>query len=108
VGEAVQDLGRGLFGAAAWAALATVIAVVARSTPIALGIGIAWAGPIEHITQDSWTGAAKWFPGLLLEAVAADGTDEVGLTRALLLGGAFAAAALVASLTVFSRRDVTT
>jgi hypothetical protein len=108
LGEAVQDLGRGLFGAAAWAALATVIAVVARSTPIALGIGIAWAGPIEHITQDSWTGAAKWFPGLLLEAVAADGTDEVGLARALVLGGAFALAALAASLTIFARRDVTT
>ncbi len=107
-GEALADLGRALFGAAAWITFGTTVAVIARSTPLALGIGIAWAGPIEHITQDSWTGANRWFPGLLLEAVAADGTRDVTLGRALLLGTAFAAAALVASMTVFARRDVTT
>jgi ABC-2 type transport system permease protein len=106
--EALADLGRALFGAAAWITFGTTVAVIARSTPLALGIGIAWAGPIEHITVDSWAGANRWFPGLLLEAVAANGTTDVTLGRALLLGTVFTAAALVASLTVFARRDVTT
>lgn len=107
-GEALADLGRALFGAAAWITFGTTVAVIARSTPLALGIGIAWAGPIEHITQDSWAGANRWFPGLLLEAVAADGTRDVTLGRALFLGTVFATVALVASMAVFHRRDVTT
>jgi hypothetical protein len=107
-GEALADLARAVFGAAAWMTFGTVIAVIARSTPLALGIGIAWAGPFEHITQDSWSGANRWFPGLLLEAVAADGTNEVTFARAIAVASVFLVAALAASLTIFARRDVTT
>jgi ABC-2 type transport system permease protein len=108
VGEAVVDLGRAMFGATTWAVFGTLIAVIARSTPLALGIGIAWAGPFEHLFQDAWSGAARWFPGLLLEAVAANGTTEVTVGRALAVAAVFAVAALAASVTVFARRDVTT
>ncbi len=106
-GQAGADFGRALFGASAWMLLGTMVAVLVRSTPLALGIGIAWAGPGEHITQNAWSGAGKWFPGLSLEAVASSGTDVVTQGRALLMATIFAVAALVASMTVFSRRDVT-
>jgi hypothetical protein len=66
-----------------------------------------WAGPFEHIIQDSWTSADRWFPGLLLESLAAGGTDEVAFGRALALVAVYVAVAVSAAAVVFVRRDVT-
>jgi hypothetical protein len=56
-----------------------------RSIAIAVAVGVAWAGPLEHITAESSQAADRWFPGLQLEALAAGGTTDVSLERALLL-----------------------
>ena len=42
-----------------YAVLATMVAVLLRSVPLALGVGIAWAGPFEHLLQDAWKPARK-------------------------------------------------
>jgi hypothetical protein len=105
---AVGDYGAVLLWISGYALLATLLAVLLRSVPLALGVGIAWAGPIEHLIQNSWAGAGRWFPGLLLEAFAGGGTAEVGATRAILTVGVYAAVAAVVAATVFARRDVTT
>jgi hypothetical protein len=83
------------------------LAVFVRSIPVALGIGIVWSGPFEHLLQDAWTAAGQWFPGLLLEALAAGGTAEVSSTRALALVTLYVAAAVSAAAIVFTRRDIT-
>ena len=83
------------------------LAIFVRSIPIALAIGIVWSGPFEHLMQDAWTAASQWFPGLLLESLAAGGTDEVSLGRALTLVAIYVAAAVTAAAVVFARRDVT-
>ena len=70
-------------------------------------IGIAWSGPFEHLLEDAWSGAAQWFPGLLLEALAAGGTADVSVTRSLVLGALYVAAASSAAAVVFARRDIT-
>ncbi len=59
LGAAVSDYGVLLAWAAGYLILATAIAVLTRSLPIALGAGIAWFGPIEHIIRDTWTSAPK-------------------------------------------------
>jgi ABC-type transport system involved in multi-copper enzyme maturation permease subunit len=105
--EGLGDYGTGLVTVGAWALIGMALGIVLRSTPIALGVAVAWAGPFEHITQDSWSTASEWFPGLLLEAVAAGGTDQVALSRALPLALAYVALAAVAAAMVFRRRDVT-
>src|SRR6266508_4312374 len=84
LGDAVADYGSVLFWVTGYALLGTALAVVVRSVPVALAIGIAWAGPFEHLFQDAWTPAERFFPGLLLEAFVAGGTHEVGVWRAFL------------------------
>jgi ABC-2 type transport system permease protein len=108
LGEAASDYATALLGIAAWAALGMSLAVFVRSIPIALAIGIVWSGPFEHLTQDAWTAADQWFPGLLLEALAAGGTADVSSARALTLVAIYVAAAVTAAAIVFARRDVTT
>ena len=105
--QAVSDYGSVLFWVSGYALLGTALAVVVRSVPLALAIGIAWAGPFEHILQDSWTAAARFFPGLLLEAFVAGGTSEVSADRALVTVAIYLAVAAAIAGTTFARRDVT-
>jgi ABC-2 type transport system permease protein len=108
LGEAAGAYGSALFVAASWAVLGTTLAVLTRSVPIALGIGVAWAGPIEHITQNAWGGATRWFPGLSLEAFSAGGTVEASLGHAFAVAALYVAAAASVAVVSFQRRDVTT
>jgi ABC-2 type transport system permease protein len=105
--EAASDYASALLGVCAWALLGMAIAVFVRSIPVALGIGIVWAGPFEHIVQDSWTSADRWFPGLLLESLTAGGTDDVAFGRALALVAVYVAVAVSAAAVMFARHDVT-
>jgi len=105
--QAISDYGSVLFWVSGYALLGTALAVVVRSVPLALAIGIAWAGPFEHILQDSWTAAARFFPGLLLEAFVAGGTSEVSADRALVTVAVYLAVAAAIAGTTFARRDVT-
>ena len=107
LGAAAGDYATALFGVAAWGSLGMALAVFVRSIPVALGIGIVWSGPFEHLLEDAWASAGQWFPGLLLEALAAGGTDTVSTGRALTLVALYAVAAAAAAALVFARRDVT-
>jgi ABC-2 type transport system permease protein len=107
LGQAVADYGSVVFWVSGYALLGTMLAVLVRSVPVALSIGIAWAGPFEHILQDSWNPAGRYFPGLLLEAFVAGGTSEVSATRAFLTVAAYVTLGAAIAATVFSRRDVT-
>jgi ABC-type transport system involved in multi-copper enzyme maturation permease subunit len=105
--DALADYGSVLLWVAGYALLGMSVAVLVRSVPLALGIGIAWAGPVEHILQDSWSPAERVFPGLLLEAFVAGGTTEVSASRALLTVAVYVTlAAAIAALT-FAKRDIT-
>ena len=107
LGAAAGDYATALFGIAAWASLGMALAIFVRSIPVALAIGIVWSGPFEHLLEDAWTTAERWFPGLLLEALAAGGTAAVSTSRALTLVALYVAAAVTAAAIVFARRDVT-
>lgn len=100
----LDDLARVAVSWGAWAILGTALAVLLRSAPIALGIGIAWSGPLEHVVQNAWQGAGDWFPGLLLEGFA----GTVGLdARAGILLTLYVVLAAAAAAFAFQRRDVT-
>ena len=107
LGAATADFGAVLLWITGYALLATALAVMVRSVPIALAVGIAWFGPFEHLVQDAWTGANRVFPGLLLEAFAAGGTNEVTAARAFITVATYAAVAAAVGAFTFSRRDVT-
>ena len=107
LGQALSDYGSVLFWVTGYAVLGTALAVIVRSVPIALAIGIAWAGPFEHLLQDAWDPAGRVFPGLLLEAFVAGGTPEVTAARAFLTVAVYVSVAAAIAGTVFARRDVT-
>lgn len=98
---------RVLGGVAGWAVFGTTLAVVFRSTPIALAVGFAWAGPFENITVDSWSTGYRVFPGQLLASLIQGGTPEASLARSATTAAIYAAVAGVIALMLVSRRDVT-
>ena len=95
-----------LIGLGAWATFGMALGVLIRSTPIALAVGIAWAGPIEHITQEVWGAASGLYPGLLIEALALGGTPEAPYSRVILLTALYVGLAIAAALLSFGRRDI--
>jgi len=102
LGAAAGDYVRVLAGWCAWGTLGMALAVGVRSVPIALGIGIAWSGPFEHLLADVWAAAQDWFPGLLLEDLAeGDAAARTPLVLAVYLALAAGASALA-----LHRRDV--
>jgi ABC-2 type transport system permease protein len=90
------------FGTAGFA-----LAVLLRSTVLALGAGLAWLLPLENIVQNSWAGSGHWLPGLLFGAVGRGGTTIVSYQVALALALAYCAIALAVASASFLRRDVT-
>jgi ABC-2 type transport system permease protein len=105
--DALTDYVSVLFWITGYALLGMTVAVLVRSVPLALGIGIAWAGPVEHIIQDAWSTSERVFPGLLLEQFVAGGTPEVSASRAFVTVTAYLLIAVAIAATSFARRDVT-
>jgi ABC-2 type transport system permease protein len=105
--EAARDYSNALLGVTAWSTFAMMLGVLLRSTPLTLGVGIAWAGPFEHLTERAWSALSGLYPGLLLEALAVGGTSEAPYSRALVLLAGYAATAVAISVVSFTRRDVT-
>jgi ABC-2 type transport system permease protein len=105
LGSAVADYGAVLFWVTGYAVLGMTLAVLIRSSPIALGVGIAWAGPFEHLVQESWDTTSQYFPGLLLEAFVAGGTTDVTAMRASVTIAAYMVAAGAVAAFSFARRD---
>ncbi len=107
IGAAVGDYVTVLAGVAGWAVFGTTLAVVFRSAPLALGVGIAWAGPFENIIVDSWEPGFRYFPGQVLASVIQGGTPELGIGRAALTASLYAGVAAAVALVLVARRDVT-
>ncbi len=106
LGHALSDYGAALFWVTGYAVLGTMVAVLTRSVPVALAIGIAWAGPLEHLLQDGWSTASRVFPGLLLEAFVAGGTSNVSAARAFVTIALYVVVAGAIATASFARRDV--
>jgi hypothetical protein len=106
IGAAFGDYGMVLLWVTGYAVLGMTVAILLRSVPVALAVGIAWAGPIEHLLGDAWPTASKVFPGLLLEIVGEGGIPDVSATQAALTVVAYIIAAAVITGAVFVRRDV--
>jgi hypothetical protein len=109
--DSVVDAGRDyatvLGGVTGWAIFGTMLAVIFRSAPLALGVGFAWAGPFENITVDSWSTGYRLFPGQVLGSLIRGGTAELGIGRAVVTALLYTAVAATVALVLVTRRDVT-
>lgn len=91
-----------------WALIATTLAVVVRSVPLALGIGVFWFGPIENVIGDELAFAERWFPGLLLqEVVSTSPSAAVSTGTAVMTLAAYGLLAATGVAVLFKRLDVT-
>ena len=107
LGAGIRDYATVFAGVAGWAVFGTLLAVVFRSVPLALGVGFAWAGPFENIVVDSWSAGYRYFPGQVLASLIRGGTVELGLGRAAVTASIYAGVAALVALFLVSRRDVT-
>jgi len=107
VGHAAQDFGTVFAGLVGWMVFGAVLAIVLRSVPVALAVGVAWSGPFENITVDSWTTGYRVFPGQVLRSVINGGTAELGFGTAILRSALYVAVGTAVALTVVHRRDIT-
>jgi hypothetical protein len=106
--SAGDDLVRLVLFVAVYAVLGTAIAVLVRSTPPALAVGLVWFGPIENVIGEGQSWAMRWFPGLLLRSVLRpDAPDSIATPTAVATLAVYVAAALAVIGVVVSRRDMT-
>jgi ABC-type transport system involved in multi-copper enzyme maturation permease subunit len=107
-GQAGEDFARLVLFVFVYAVIGTTIAVLVRSTPIALGVGLVWFGPIENVIGEGQDWADRWFPGLLLRSLLRpDMPGAVGTGTALATLAAYLTIAVAVVATVISRRDLT-
>lgn len=102
----ITDYGTVLYWITGYALLGTALAVLIRSVPVALAVGIAWAGPFEHIVAGAWHLADEVFPGLLLESVVGSERYSVSTQQAFVTSLGYTALAAVVATVSFVRRDV--
>lgn len=90
-----------------WGSIGLVIAVVTRSSAIAISLGLGYVLVVEGLIRLVTPDAADWLPGATLSALAGGGTPSVGYPTAVGLGVIYAVMGLVVAGLTFSRRDVT-
>lgn len=98
---------RAVLSGACFGLLGLALGTLIRSTTIAVTLAFAWFFPLEHIIQNAWPGAGRWFPGLLFDAVTTDGNSVTGFTRASLLAAVVVAVVLAGASMDLRRRDIT-
>jgi ABC-2 type transport system permease protein len=90
-----------------WGLIGLVIAIVSRSSAIAISLGLGYVLVIEGLIRLVSPDAAHWLPGATLSALAGGGSSAVDYRTAVGLGLGYAVLGLVVAGVTFSRRDVT-
>ena len=89
-----------------WSLIGLMLAVLTRSSALAIGIGIGFLLVVESLSTIVAAGAAKYLPGGTLTTLVRGGTD--GFSRGAAAGVVvlYGAVAAAVSLLVFRTRDI--
>jgi ABC-2 type transport system permease protein len=90
-----------------WGLLGLMLAVLTRSSAVAIGIGIGFLLVVEGLITIVWAGAASYLPGGTLNTLAAGGNHQLSWGAALGLAILYGLIAISVSLIVFRKRDIT-
>ena len=107
IGDLLRALGDLVLAVVGFAVLGLATGLFLRSSVAAVILGFAWLLPVEAVVTHIFPGAEGWLPGSALGVVAQGGTATAGYGRGLVVSAVYVLAAAVATLVVFSRRDVT-
>lgn len=91
-----------------WGTFGALLAVILRSPVSAIGVGVAYALPLEAILSATVHGLDRWLPGQLLDTLAVGGNATASYSTAALTLLAYGAVAATAVAVLFTRRDVVT
>ncbi len=106
--QTASELGRAVGWAFGWALIATTLAVLIRSVPLAIGAGVMWFGPVENVIGEGVEFAQRWFPGLLLQQIVApEAGSAVSTAAAALTLTAYGLIMAAVVIIFFKRLDVT-
>jgi ABC-2 type transport system permease protein len=90
-----------------FALIGAILGIVLRSPVAAIGVGIAYALPVEAILSSTIGGIDRFLPGQLLQVLAAGGEHSLSYATAAVSLGIYGVLAVVVAGTLFARRDVT-
>lgn len=107
VGEVARAWMNSFSASVVWGIIGLVLALLSRSSAIAISVGVGWVLLIETIIKTASSDAGKWLPGTTLTALAQGGTDDLSFAGAVLLGCIYAAVGLTIGLVIFIRRPIT-
>jgi ABC-type transport system involved in multi-copper enzyme maturation permease subunit len=93
--------------ATVWGVLGMVIALLARSSGVAIAIGIGYLVVFENMIVAVATDASDWLLGSTLTALAAGGTPGISFESALQLGAAYLVGGILIAIGVMHFREIT-
>lgn len=107
--DLLEALGRMELAVIGYSALGLVVGQFLRSAVASVIVGFAWLIAVENIVGRILPSASKYFPGVSLSAIAANGDADanVSFDHGLVVAAIYVVVAVVAAAITFSRRDVT-
>jgi hypothetical protein len=106
-----SHLGKGFFdftiAGLVWGLIGLMLAVLTRSSAIAIGIGLGFLLVVEGLISIVAPSSSAYLPGGTLETLASGGNDQLAWGAALGLVVLYGVIATIVSLAVFRTRDIT-
>src|SRR5207248_11138620 len=102
-----EALGNAALAIVGYATIGMILGVIIRSPVAAVVVGLAYILPLENIFAAVISGSDHWLPGQLLTAVSRGGDGSLHYAGSLTKIAIYLAAALLAAIALFTRRDVT-
>ena len=93
--------------AAVWGLIGLMLAVLTRSSALAIGIGIGFLLVVESLITIVGSGASSYLPGGTLSTLVSGGNDDLSWGASLGLVVAYGTVAAIVSLATFRARDIT-
>ena len=99
--------GNAFAAALVWGVIGLVLALLLRSSALAISIGVGWVLVIESVVVAASDGNVPWLPGTALSALASGGDDVLDYAQAATVALAYSAVGLALAFVVGWRRDIT-